>query len=189
MVPPSAGEVVGKRGLSIMVETKTDTAKAGGQDRANISEKVDEILASYTGEKAELIPILQQVQEALGYLPEEAMQRVAQFANVPECTVFGVATFYAQFKFVPTGRNIVRVCRGTACHVKGGSRILKEVQRHLGIKPGESTPNLEYALETVACIGACALAPTMTINNETYGEMTTKKAAGIFNQRSEGKKS
>ena len=137
--------------------------------------------------KAELIPILQQVQQSLGYLPGEAMQRIAGFVNEPESTVFGVATFYAQFKLVPTGRNVVRVCRGTACHVKGGDRILREVQHHLGIKPGESTPDMEYALETVACIGACALAPTMTINNETHGEMTTKKVAEIFGHRREGK--
>jgi NADH-quinone oxidoreductase subunit E len=169
----------------------TNAQKEAGEIAGNvdgIAAKVDKILASYTGEEAELIPILQQVQQELGYLPEEAMRRIAQFVNEPEGTVYGVATFYAQFKFVPTGRNIVRVCRGTACHVKGGDRILKEVERHLGIKPGESTPDMEYALETVACIGACALAPTMTINNETHGEMTTKKVAEIFGHRSEGNK-
>jgi len=91
-------------------------------------------------------------------------------------------TFYAQFKLVPSGRNIIRVCRGTACHVRGGARILREVEKHLGIKPGESTPDLEYCLETVACIGACALAPTMVVNNETHGQMTTKKAAEVLEQ-------
>jgi len=150
-----------------------------------VETRVDEILASYTGEKAELIPILQQVQQAYGYLPEEALSQIAQFVDVPECTIFGIATFYAQFKLVPTGRNIIRVCRGTACHVRGGARILKEVEKQLGIKPGESTPDLEYALETVACIGACALAPTMTANNDTYGHMTTKKAAEILGKKKE----
>jgi len=170
-----------------MAEVKQDVTATTitGIEKESITAQVDEVLASFTGEKAELIPILQKVQGVFGYLPEDAMSRIAQFVNVPECTVFGVATFYAQFKLVPTGRNIVRVCRGTACHVRGGARILKEVQKHLGIKQGESTPDLEYALETVACIGACALAPTMTINNETYGEMTTRKVGEIFNAKSE----
>jgi NADH-quinone oxidoreductase subunit E len=156
------------------------------QNETDLLPKVDEILKNFTGRNEELIPILQQTQHVFGYLPSRAIKRIADFVKVPESTAFGVATFYAQFKLVPSGRNIVRVCRGTACHVKGGSRILKEVQRRLGIKPGESTPDFEYALETVACIGACALAPTMTINSETHGEMTTKKVAEIFARRSEG---
>ena len=143
-------------------------------------DQVIEILASYKGEKGDLIPVLQQVQQEFGYLPEQAMRQIAEFVGLPESTVFGVATFYAQFKLVPTGRNIVRVCRGTACHVRGGARILKEVEKRLGIKPGESTSDLEYALETVACIGACALAPTMVMNNDTHGEMTTRKVDEIF---------
>jgi NADH-quinone oxidoreductase subunit E len=170
-----------------MAEVTQDTG-AVAQQEEEIEARVDEILAPYAGERSELIPILQQVQHAFGYLPEVAMSCIARFVDVPECTVFGTATFYAQFKLVPTGRNIVRVCRGTACHVRGGARILREVERHLGIKPGESTPDLEYALETVACIGACALAPTMTINNETYGEMTTKKVAEILGTKSKGSK-
>jgi NADH-quinone oxidoreductase subunit E len=183
MVPPSAGEVVGKRGLSIMVETKTDTAKAGGQDRANISEKVDEILASYTGEKAELIPILQQVQEALGYLPEEAMSQIADFVNVPECSVFGVATFYAQFKFVPVGRNVIKVCRGTGCYVKGAPRLIDEIESQLGIKDGETTPDMEYTLETVACFGSCALAPVIVVNDQVYGNVTVEKVRKILSSK------
>jgi NADH-quinone oxidoreductase subunit E len=126
---------------------------------------LNDILSSYQGKKEELIPILQQVQQAFGYLPEPIMKKIAKFLQLPESTVFGVGTFYAQFKLVPSGRNIIRVCRGTACHVRGGARILREVEKRLGIKPGESTPDLEYSLETVACIGACALAPTMVINN------------------------
>jgi len=147
-----------------------------------MQERVNEILSSYKGNKEELIPILQQVQQAFGYLPETIMKKIAKFLQLPESTVFGVGTFYAQFKLVPSGRNIIRVCRGTACHVRGGARILREVEKHLGIKPGESTPDLEYCLETVACIGACALAPTMVVNNETHGQMTTKKAAEALEQ-------
>ena len=147
-----------------------------------MQERLNEILSSYQGKKEELIPILQQVQQVFGYLPELAMEGIAKFLTLPESTVFGVGTFYAQFKLVPSGRNIIRVCRGTACHVRGGARILREVEKHLGIKPGESTPDLEYCLETVACIGACALAPTMVVNNETHGQMTTKKAAEVLEQ-------
>ena len=149
---------------------------------ANIEERLSQILSSCQGKEDELIPLLQQIQQVFGYLPELAMKRVAKFLKLPESTVFGVSTFYAQFKLVPTGRNVIRVCRGTACHVRGGARILREVEKHLGIKPGESSPDLEYCLETVACIGACALAPTMVVNNETYGQMTTRKVAEVLNQ-------
>jgi NADH-quinone oxidoreductase subunit E len=152
------------------------------EQKETCGECLNEILSSYQGKKEELIPILQQVQQTFGYLPEPIMKKIAKFLQLPESTVFGVGTFYAQFKLVPSGRNIVRVCRGTACHVRGGARILREVEKRLGIKPGESTPDLEYSLETVACIGACALAPTMVINNETHGQMTTKKAAEVLEQ-------
>ena len=150
---------------------------------ANIEEKVDEILSHYSGERDELIPILQELQEQFHYLPSEAMLKVAKFLQVPESAVFGVSTFYAQFKLIPSGRRIVKVCRGTACHVRGGARILSEVERQLRIKPGGTTSDLEYTLETVACIGACALAPTMTIDKETYGQMTTRKVAEVFGDR------
>jgi NADH-quinone oxidoreductase subunit E len=152
-----------------------------GQEPA-VEERLNEILTSYQGKEEELIPILQQVQQVFGYLPETAMKRIAKFLRLPEGAVFGVGTFYAQFKLVPSGRNIIRVCRGTACHVRGGARILREVEKHLGIKPGESSPDLEYCLETVACIGACALAPTMVVNDGTHGQMTTKKVAEVLEQ-------
>ena len=163
-----------------IAEVKQDAQAVDPKREETIKTRVDEILASYKGEKAELIPILQQVQQAYGYLPEEALSQIAKFVDVPECTVFGTATFYAQFKLVPTGRNVVRVCRGTACHVRGGPRILKEVEKKLGIKPGENTPDMEYALETVACIGACALAPNMVVNNKIHGNMNPKKIAPIL---------
>lgn len=147
---------------------------------SEIAVQLEQILSRYKGERDELIPILQETQEKFGYLPEEVMQRIARFLRIPESTVYGVGTFYTQFTFVPTGRKRVSVCRGTACHVRGGARILREVEKVLGIKPGETTPDLEYSLETVACIGACALAPTMRIGNETYGQMTIKKVAEVF---------
>ena len=150
----------------------------------NIKEELDDILSRHTGDKSELIPILQETQEKFRYLPVEAMQAISSFLRIPESAIFGVSTFYAQFKLVPSGRSIVRVCRGTACHVRGGARILREVERRLDIKPEETTEDLEYTLETVACIGACALAPTMTVEKETYGQMTTKKVAEVFGDRS-----
>ena len=149
----------------------------------DMREPLSEILSRYAGQRDELIPILQEAQEQFGYLPEEVMHGVAKFLRLSESTVYGVATFYAQFKFVPSGKRKVRVCRGTACHVRGGARILREVEKRLGIKPGETTEDWEYTLETVACIGACALAPTMTVDKETYGQMTTKKVLEVFGER------
>ncbi len=150
-----------------------------------IQETMDKILAKHTaGKKDELIPVLQETQEALGYLPAEAMRKTAGFLGVTTGTVFGVATFYAQFRLVPSGKNKVTVCRGTACHVRGGSRIEREVEQRLGIKPGETTKDMQYTLETVACIGACALAPNMTINSDVFGQLTTKKVGEIFSDRS-----
>jgi NADH-quinone oxidoreductase subunit E len=153
--------------------------------KCSISDTVNTILDKHEGaSKDDLISILQETQEAIGYLPKEAMEQIAEFLNVTGGEVFGVATFYAQFRFVPSGKNRVTVCRGTACHVRGGARILKEVQQRLGIKPGETTPDLEYSLDTVACIGACALAPNLTINDNVHGQLTTKKVGEIFGDRS-----
>jgi len=150
------------------------------REQEETSEKrLNEILSSHQGKKEELIPILQQVQQAFGYLPEPMMKKIAKFLQLPESTIFGVSTFYAQFKLVPSGRNIIRVCRGTACHVRGGARILREVEKRLGIKPGESTTDLEYCLETVACFGACALAPVMLVNDKVHGRMTKTKMKEI----------
>ena len=142
---------------------------------ATIEERLNGILSSYQGNEDQLIPILQQVQLAFGYLPETAMRKIAKFLNLPESTVFGVVTFYAQFRLVPSGRNMITVCRGTACHVRGGARILREVEKQLGVKPGETTSDFEYSLETVACFGACALAPVMVVNHKVQGRMSTAK--------------
>ena len=151
--------------------------------KADIQKKLGKILASYSGKQEELIPILQETQGAFRYLPESAMIEIARFLNITENSVYGVATFYAQFKLTPLGKKVIRVCRGTACHVRGSSKVLAEMEKQLGIKAGETTPDMEYTLETVACIGACALAPTMTIDGETYGKMTTKKVAEVLGDR------
>jgi len=152
----------------------------------DIKEELDGIFARYHGHKDELIPILQDIQAHLGYLPSTAMYEVAKHLKVPESAVFGVSTFYAQFKFFPTGRNKVRLCRGTACHVRGAPRILEEVEKQLGIKPGETTEDLEYSLETIACFGSCALAPVMVVNDDVYGRMTPKKVAQVLGRDKQG---
>jgi len=153
--------------------------------KADVQDKLEEIFSHYQGEKQELIPILQETQGKFRYLPAAAMREIANFLHIPESTIYGVSTFYAQFKLTPLGKKIIRVCRGTACHVRGASKVLAEIEKRLGIKAGETTDDLEYTLETVACIGACALAPTMTIEGETYGKMTTKKVAEVLGDRSE----
>jgi NADH-quinone oxidoreductase subunit E len=146
----------------------------------SVAEQLNEILSSYSGESSDLIPILQEAQERFGYLPEEVMRKIARFLRLTDNMVYGVSTFYAQFTFTPTGRNKIRVCRGTACHVRGGARILAEIERRLGIKSGESTDDLEYSLETTACFGSCALAPVVMINKNVYGRMTTAKVGQIL---------
>ena len=146
----------------------------------DIKEQLNEILSHYSGRRDELIPILQGAQEQFGYLPSEVMLGIAKFLRLSESTVFGVATFYAQFKFVPSGKRIVRVCRGTACHVRGAPRILNEVEKRLGIKPGGTTDDLEYSLETIACFGSCALAPVMVADDKVYGRMTFTKVRQIL---------
>jgi len=145
-----------------------------------VKQDLNDILSRYEGRQDELIPILQEIQAKLSYLPDAAMSQVARFLRLPESAVFGVSTFYAQFKFSPTGRKKVRLCRGTACHVRGASRILEEVEKQLGIKPGETTEDLEYSLETIACFGSCALAPVMVVDDAVYGRMTPRKVASIL---------
>jgi NADH-quinone oxidoreductase subunit E len=148
-------------------------------------QQLDDILDSYKGKQGSLIPVLQKVQERVGYLPEEVVSEIAKSLRVPPSEIFGTLTFYAQFRTTPTGRNRVTVCRGTACHVRGGTRVLDAVQHELEIKEGETTPDLEYTIETVACIGACALAPTMRINKDTHGRLNPKKVAEIFRHSKE----
>ena len=142
--------------------------------------RLDRIFSSFKGEKGELIPVLQSVQDEYGYLTRDVMVEIARFTGASESNVFGVASFYAQFRLQPTGRNKIHVCRGTACHVRGAPQILEEVERQLGIKEGESTPDMEYSLETVACVGCCALAPVVTINDEVHGRLSLKEVASIL---------
>lgn len=145
-----------------------------------MEERLKKIFCCYSGKSSELIPILQQVQNEFGYLPETAMRKVAKFVRVPESRVYGVVTFYEQFRLTPMGKNRITICRGTACHVRGAQRILEGVEQILAIKEGETTQDLEYTLKTAACIGCCALSPCMMINDEVEAKLTPKKVAEFF---------
>ena len=156
------------------------TCCCGGN--ANQFAKLDEILQKYQGVKGSLIPVLQEAQNAYGYLPKEVLQNIAEKMNIPISQIYGVVTFYAQFHLKPRGRNIVRVCLGTACHVRGGAKILETIQKELGISDGETTKDLRYTLESIACIGACGLAPVIMINEDTLGRLTPDKLGAILAQ-------
>lgn len=138
------------------------------------------ILDTFERRPESLISCLQAVQERLGYLPPEVMGKVARHARVPRSRVYGVASFYSQFRFNPAGRNRVAVCRGTACHVGGARMILEELERTLGIAEGQTTEDMEYSLETVACIGCCGLSPCISVGDEVSAKLTPKKVRSLF---------
>ena len=138
-------------------------------------EQLSETLSSYSREKRNLIPLLQEVQTKLGYLPKEVMQEIAASLGIPKVEVYGVATFYNQFRFVPLGKHHTRVCMGTACHLAGGKLILEALERELDIKVGETTKDANFSLERVACIGCCMLAPVMVTGDKIYPRMTPFK--------------
>ena len=141
---------------------------------------VDTLIESLGGSAKQALPLLQGVQAQYGYLPPEAMGTVARHARVPRSRVYGVASFYSQFRFNPVGRKRVAVCRGTACHVGGARFILEQLERTLGIPEGQTTEDMEYSLETVACIGCCGLAPCLTVNDEVSAKLTPKKVRKQF---------
>ncbi|HED24631.1 MAG TPA: NADH-quinone oxidoreductase subunit NuoE [Firmicutes bacterium] len=151
------------------------------EDRIDVA-AVDEIVKPYCGKKEMIIPILQKVQEHYGYLPRPAMERASLLMRIPLSRLYGVSTFYAQFKLKPRGRNIIRVCKGTACHIQGSPKIAVRIEEILGIETGETTDDLRFTLEEVACIGACALAPVITINNEPHGRLTPDKVQKILDK-------
>jgi NADH-quinone oxidoreductase subunit E len=145
-----------------------------------MEERLSSILEPYKGKGSALIPILQEVQAELGYLPEEAMLAIAKTTGVPESQVYGVATFYAQFYFSRRGKNQTKVCSGTACHVKGAARVLDAFERELGIACGTTSEDYEHTLETVACVGSCALAPVVVVNEEVHGQVQSGKIDRIL---------
>jgi NADH:ubiquinone oxidoreductase subunit E len=156
-------------------------AKPKKSPKVNLKQ-IERIITGYKGRRWALIPLVQEIQEKVGYIPPEAIPVISSSLGLFPSQVQGVVTFYAQLYTEPRGKNIVRVCRGTACHVRGGKTILKLVKQHLGIEEGETTEDMEYTLETVACIGVCALAPNIMINKETHGDMNPKKVALLFSR-------
>lgn len=153
--------------------------------RVNQFSKLDEILKKYQGVHGSLIPVLQEVQNSYGYLPKNIIERISEKMDIPSSQIYGVVTFYAQFHLKARGKNIIRVCQGTACHVRGAKAILQELEEELKIKAGETTEDLLFTLETVACIGACGLAPVLMINENTYGRLTPENIMGILAQYKE----
>ncbi len=142
---------------------------------------VQEILQEYpNAQRDSLIPILQEVQDKMGFLSEEAVIEVGKHLQVPASKVFGVATFYNQFRFSQPGKYHIQVCRGTACHVLGSATVLDEIEKQLKIKAGQTTRDKLFSLEVVACIGACGLAPVISINGEFHAKVTTDAIKSIF---------
>jgi NADH-quinone oxidoreductase subunit E len=141
---------------------------------------LEPILEKYQFQEEALITILQETQEAYGYLPEEILSHISQRLKIAMSRIYAVVTFYAQFYLTPRGKNIVRVCRGTACHVRGVMSILSTIENLLGIQDSETTADLKFTLETVACLGACAMGPVVVINNKYYGKMTPAKTETVL---------
>ena len=148
-----------------------------------VKDLVKKCMRQFKGEPADLIPVLQRIQEAQGYLSGDAIGWVSRWLKVSEHEIHGVATFYAQFRFTPPGQHHIRVCLGTACHVQGGEQLLDVLERRLEIKPGETTADGEYDLERVACLGCCALAPVATIDDKTYSQMSVLKFQRLLDER------
>jgi NADH:ubiquinone oxidoreductase subunit E len=146
-------------------------------------ERIGEIVREYSQQRWALIPMVQRIQNEVGFIPPQSIPMIAEELGLFPSQVQGVISFYEQLYTQPRGRRVVRVCRGTACHVRGGKTILKLVKEQVGLEEGETSPDLEYTLETVACIGVCALAPNLVINERVYGNMNPKKVEQVFKDK------
>ena len=144
--------------------------------------RLEGIIHKYQDKSGSLIPLLQDVQEVFGYIPPESVEPIAEAMNLFPSQVQGVITFYAGFSLEPKGKYVVRVCRGTACHVKGGRSILRLMKRELGLEEGETSPDFRFTLETVACLGTCFLAPTMMVNKTYFGKLSPPKITTVLSQ-------
>lgn len=140
------------------------------------------MLMGFRRDRGELIPVLQEIQARHSYLSKDAIRLAADYLNMSPVEVYGVATFYNQFKFNPPGRHRIKVCLGTACHVKGGDIILENFERKLGIKDGETTPDREFSIESVACVGCCSLAPVAIVDDNVQGYIAPSRIEGIFTE-------
>jgi len=145
------------------------------------NDRIDQIIDKHQAEASSLIQVMLEIQSENNWLPKEALERVSERLEVPLARILHIATFYKAFSLVPKGRHEVHICVGTACHVRGATRILDTVQELTGIKPGETDLDLKFSLETVNCLGCCALGPVMEIDGKTHGKMTTAETANIIN--------
>jgi NADH-quinone oxidoreductase subunit E len=150
------------------------------EEKAEIRKRTKQVLSRFSRKRGNLIPILQKVQDELGYLPREAMLEVARFLDTPEIDVYGVVTFYNQFRLNPPGKHSIRVCLGTACHMKGGYITLDAWKRRLNIDRGQTTPDREFDLDTVACVGCCVMAPVTVVDDKPEGKVEPTKVDGIL---------
>lgn len=144
--------------------------------------QLSSIIEKHKGEQWGLIPLLQEIQESIGYIPPKSIEKISDAVNLFPAQVQGVITFYAGFTLKPKGKYVVRVCRGTACHVKGGRSILRLMKKELGLEEDETSPDYQFTLETVACLGACFLAPTMMVNRTYYGRLSPTKVSSVLAQ-------
>jgi NADH-quinone oxidoreductase subunit E len=152
------------------------------QDDAIDLTLMDPLISKYNGKKGNLIPLLQGTQELYGYIPMVAFHKLNKETGLRLNEMYGVATFYAQFRMKPAGKNIIKMCHGTACHVQGVNAVTEEILDFLEIKDGETTSDGLFTVETVACLGCCSLAPVMMMGEETYGKLTAKEALGIVKE-------
>lgn len=150
------------------------------EEQETILRETRRVLSRHSRQRRNLVPILQQVQDRLGYIPREAMVEVAEFLRVPEMDVYSVVTFYNQFRLNPPGKRSVRVCLGTACHMKGGYIVLDAWKRRLGIDKGQTTPDREFDLDTVACVGCCTMAPVTVVDRRVEGKTSPTRVDGIL---------
>jgi NADH-quinone oxidoreductase subunit E len=165
--------------------TEPDGAEAPAASEVDL-EPIRAIVAERHGAASDLIPLLQKVQAHYGYLPAVVVGELARLTGIPQSRIYGVITFYAQFSLTPSGRHKVCVCQGTACHVRGGDEVLRAVAKDLAVGPGETTPDLDFTLETVACLGACSFAPVMTVDGQYFGKMKGSRVAPILDESRSG---
>lgn len=143
-------------------------------------EVVKQVLQKHQHDKALLVDVLQDIQAGIGYLPKEAIQETSRGLGVPLSRVYSVATFFKAFSLTPRGRHLINVCLGTACHVRGADKVLTQMEQELKIKAGETTPDLRFTLETVNCVGACALGPMVIVGEDYHGEMTPETVGSVL---------
>jgi NADH-quinone oxidoreductase subunit E len=145
-----------------------------------MNNELQNIIDKYASEKGALVPLLQEVQKNLGYISESAVTLISRAMLISESEIYGVASFYAQFRFTEPAKHNIKVCLGTACHVRGGEPILNALENELGVGVGEITPDKQFEMERVACVGCCALAPVIVVDNEVYGRMVRKKTKEVL---------